>query len=228
MMRICVLFVLVGAVGCGSSGASDPTEPASGNDRSTRERLATEPAIVALSIEPRMPADARTYVDRTDRLRVTLPADWHRASPRATERLSLVEGTLLAVATFAIRVRPEDACSDAVDEPQVDVGPTDAMVVVEEDVRARADLARKRPHFRLLEQVAAPGESRRARTGVFPSWNCRNHVGMSGLRETSFADRGRVFSVTAIIGKDATRRTQSETLAVLNSLKPLRSLHLGA
>ncbi len=68
--------------------------------------------------------------------------------------------------------------------------------------------------------MAPPGEPRRARTGVFPSWDCLNEVGVSDLRETSFADGGRVLSVTAIIGKAATRRTRSETLAVLNSLKP--------
>ena len=151
---------------------------------------------------------------------MTLPAAWYRASDRATERVSLVADILLAVGTFAIRPRPGAACSDAPDEPRVDVGPADALIVVEEDVRARADVARDRPRFRLLGQVAPPGEPRRARTGVFPSWNCRNDVGVSGLRETSFADGGRVFSVTAIIGQAATGKTRSETLAVLNSLRP--------
>ena len=37
----------------------------------------------------------------------------------------------------------------------------------------------------------------------------------------SFADGGNVFGVTAIIGKAATGKTRSETLAVLTSLKPL-------
>ena len=149
-----------------------------------------------------------------------LPADWYRATDHATDRLSLVEGTLLAVGTFRIRPRPQDACADDVGEPRVEVGPADALVVVEEDVRARANLARPRPRFRLLEQVALPGEPRRARTGVFPSWACRNEVGISGLWEPSFADGGRVFSVTAIIGKAATGKTRSETLAVLNILRP--------
>ncbi len=219
MMRIRLLVVLVVAlVGCGSSGDSDPARPASADDRSAP---ASEPPVVALSVEPRMPADARTHIDRKDRLRVKLPADWRPASDRATDRISPVEGNLLAVGTFPIRPRPEDACSDDVAEPRVDVGPTDAMVVVEEDVRAPADLARTRPRFRLLKQVAPPGEPRRARTGVFPAWNCRNQVGISGLWETSFSDRGRVFSVTAIVGKAATEKTRRETLAVLNSLKPL-------
>ena len=171
-----------------------------------------------LSVEPRLPADARTYEDRKNRLRVKLPADWHRATDRATARLSLVSDNLLAVGTSPIRPRPGAACSDDAGEPRVDVGPTDALVVVEEDVRARADLARKRPRFRLLEQVAPPGEPRRARTGVFPPWHCRNQVGISGLWEPSFADGGRVFSVTAIIGKAATAKTRSETLAVVKSL----------
>ncbi len=218
-MRIRLLFGLVVALaGCGSSGDSEPAPPASADDRPAP---ASEPSVVAPSVKARMPADARTYIDRKDRLRVKLPADWHRARDRATDRISPVEGNLLAVGTFPIRPRPEAACSDEVAEPRVDVGPTDALIVVEEDVRARADLARKRPRFRLLTQVAPPGEPRRARTGVFPAWNCRNQVGNSGLWETSFADRGRVFSVTAIIGKAATEKTRSTTLAVLNSLKPL-------
>jgi hypothetical protein len=177
---------------------------------------------VPLSVKPRLPADARPYDDRRDRLRVRLPADWHRASDRATDRVSLLADVLLAVGTFPIRPRPGAACSGAPDEPRVDVGPTDALVVVEEDVRARADLARKRPRFRLLKQVAPPGKPRRARTAVFPAWHCRNEVGISGLREMSFPHGGRVFSVTAVIGKAATGKTRSETLAVLNSLMPLQ------
>ena len=180
-----------------------------------------KPRVVPLSVAPRMPAAARTYVDGKDRLRVKLPAGWYRATDRATDRLSLVESTLLAVGTFRIRPRPKDACSDDAGEPRVDVGPTEALVVLEEDVRARAELARKRPRFRLLKQVAPPGKPRRARTAVFPAWNCRNQVGVSGLWEPSFADGGRVFSVTAIICKAVTAKTRSEALAVLNSLKPL-------
>jgi hypothetical protein len=156
-------------------------------------------------------------------VRVKLPADWHRGSDRATHRVSLMADILLAVGTSSIRPRPGAACSDAPDEPRVDVGPTDALIVVEEDVRARADLARKRPRFRLLKQVAPPGQPRRARTAVFPSWHCRSGLGISGLHETSFADGGRVFSVTAVIGKAATGKTRSETLAVLNSLMPSRT-----
>lgn len=224
MMRVRVLFVLGVALvgpGCGSSEDSDPAASPPADDRSALDRPPSERPVVPLSVAPRMPSDARTYVDRRDRLRVKLPADWHRASDRATDRLSGMEGNLLAVGTFPIRPRPEDACGDDAGEPRVDVGPNDALVVVEEDVRARADLARKRPPFRLLEQVAPPGEPRRARTGVFPAWNCRNQVGISGLRETQFAEGGRVFSVTAIIGKAATEKTRRETLAVLNSLTPL-------
>ncbi len=211
-MRVRVVFVLdVALVGpladCGSS-ASAPAPLASADDRATPHRSASEPPVVPLSVAPRMPVDARPYVDGKDRLRVKLPADWYRATDRATDRLSLMEGTLLAVGTFRIRPRSGAVCSDAVDEPRVNVGPTDALIVVEEDVRARAGLARKRPRFRLLKQVAPPGEPRRARTGVFPAWNCRNQVGISGLRETSFADGGRVFSVTAIIGKAAHRRSE--------------------
>ena len=224
-MRIRLLFVLVvvlvGAlVGCGDS---DPAAPASADDPSASIRPRGERPVVPLSVTPRMPADARTYIDRKDRLRVKLPPDWHLASDRATDRISLVEANLLAVGTFPIRPRPQHACSEDVGEPRVDVGPTDALIVVEEDRRARerAHLARKRPRFRLLKQVAPPGEPRRARTGVFPAWNCRNEVGVSGLWEMSFADGGRIFGVSAIIGKAATEETRSETLAVLNSLKPL-------
>jgi len=216
-----VLVVALVAAGCGSGGGPS-SAASSADDRPAQEASeAGEAPVAALPVEARMPAGAPTYVDRRDRLRVRLPASWHRASDRATDRVSLMAGNLLAVATFPIRPRAQDACSDEPGEPRVDVGPTDALIVVEEDVRARADLARERPRFRLLEQVAPPGEPRRARTGVFPSWACRNEVGVSGLHETSFADRGRVFSVTAIVGEAATARTRSETLAVLESLRPL-------
>ena len=223
---LCVVVVLLAGLitVCGSrdeSRAAARTAPASTADPTARPNGRPARAVVPLSVEPRLPADARTYEDRKDRLRVKLPADWHRASDRATDRLSLMEANLLAVGTSPIRPRPENACSDDVGEPRVDVGPTDALVVVEEDVRARADLARKRPRFRLLEQVAPPGKSRRARTGVFPAWPCRNDVGISGPWEPWLADGDRVFGVAAIIGQAATEKTRSETLAVLNSLKPL-------
>jgi len=226
-MRIRASFILVvalAAAGCGSSDEPDPaaSASASADDRAAQTPPARERPIVTLDVEPRMPADARTYVDRRNGLRVRLPAGWHRASERATDRITLMAENLLAVATFSIRPRPEDACSNDAGEPRVKVGPTDALIVLEENVRARADLARNRPRFRLLQQVALPGPSRRARTGVFPAWNCRNKVGISGLWETSYADGGRVFSVSAIIGREATERTRSETLAILNSLRPLK------
>jgi len=216
-----VLVVALACAGCGSGGEADPAASASADDRAAQTRPARERPIVALAVEPRMPPDARTSVDRRDRLRVTLPAGWQRASPRATDRISLMADNLLAVATFPIRPRPQHTCSKDAGEPRVKVGPTDALIVFEEDVRARADLARKRPRFRLLRQVAPPGPPRRARTGVFPAWNCRNEVGISGLWETSYADGGRVFSVSAIIGTEATEKTRSETLAILESLEPL-------
>ena len=183
-MRVRVSFVLVLALvgaGCGSSSESEPAASVSAGDRSTQDQPATEPAVVPLSVEPRSLGTARTYVDRRDRLRVKLPAGWHRASDRATDKVSLIDDILLAVETFPIRPRPSAACSDTADEPRVDVGPTDALILVEDDVRARADLARKRPRFRLLKQVAPPGEPRRARTGVFPSWNCRTDLGPDHL-----------------------------------------------
>jgi hypothetical protein len=223
---LAVSFTLGGRDGDENSAPNekeDSTNPGSAEERAAQNQPARESPVVRLSVAPRMPADARTYVDRKDRLRVKLPADWYRATDRATDRISLLEGNLLAIGTFPIRPRPEDACSDDVSEPRVDVGPTDALIVVEEDLRARADLARQRPRFRLLMQVVPPGEPRRARTGVFPSWNCRNEVGISGLWEPSFAGGGRVFGVTVIIGKAATGTTRSETLAVLNSLKPLEN-----
>jgi len=192
------------------------------DDRGTAAPVdATTPPIERLSVKPRLPAGARTHEDRRDRLRVKLPGDWHRATDRATDRVSLVADVLLAAGTSPIRPRRGAACSDQPDEPRVDVGPTDALVVIEEDVRSRADGARKRPRFQLLRQVAPPGGSHRARTGVFPSWHCRSEVGVSGVRETVFADGGRVFSVTAIIGKAASRQTASEALAVLDSFTPL-------
>jgi len=227
------LAALMGAAACGSgeerggvlsagtSAGSADTAAATVQERSAPEQPASKPPLVRLSVKPRLPANARTYEDRRDRVRVKLPADWRRATDRATDRVSLVADVLLAVGTSPIRPRPGAACSDQPDEPRVDVGPVDALVVIEEDVRSRADAARKRPRFRLYKQVAPPGESRRARTGVFPSWHCRSDVGISGLRETSFADGGRVFSVTAILGRAASSQTKSETLAVLNSFKPL-------
>jgi hypothetical protein len=166
-----------------------------------------------VAVEPRLPNRTLTYEDQNKRFRVTFPADWHVASRDAMARINDMAGNLTAVATFPIRPRQQDACSNTVDEPRVKVGDTDALVMVRHDLHSRADLARKRPRsFRLFEQVDDdPGQP------VLFTWPCRNEVGMSGFWMT-FGDSGRVFTVVAIIGKDASAKTQSETLAAMNSM----------
>lgn len=100
----------------------------------------------------------------------------------------------------------------------MDVGDTGALVMVGHDLYARADLARKRPRpFRLFEQVSLVEANDPGQPTLFP-WLCRRAAGVSGLRRT-FGDSGRVFTVTAIIGKDASEKTQRQTLAVVNSLE---------
>ena len=222
-MRIHVSLIAVAALagaGCGEDGGLEPAATASGDGRASA-KPARERPVVPVEVEARLPAGSRTVVDREDRIAVKLPPGWHRASERVTRRVSLVEGSVLAVGTAPIRPRADAACSGAPDEPRIDVGPRDALVVVEEDTRARAELARERPRFRLLEQVAPPSPSGSERTGVFPAWPCRSQVGVVGLRETSFADAGRVFSVTAIVGAAASDRTRSATLGVVRSLRPV-------
>jgi hypothetical protein len=204
-----------------AAGAGAEVRRATIEERGAHERPEARRSVVPLAVEARMPAGARTVVDRRHRVRLRLPAGWGRATERATDRVTPMEGDVLAVATFPIRPRPQDACSEDVSEPRVAVGPADALVVVEEDLRAQAAGARERPRLRLLQQVAPPEPSRRARTAVFPSWGCRNEVGVSGLWETSFAQGGRVFSVAAIVGPAATDRTRSEALAVLESFRPV-------
>lgn len=220
-----IVVVLVGAaagVGCGgNAGDLESAATASSQTRSTQDRSVGGRTVVPSEVEPRLPAGTRTHVDRRDRVRIALPPGWHRASESATRRLSLVEGNILAVGTDPIRPRAAAACSGAPDEPRVEIGPAGALVLVEEDRRARAALARKRPRFRLLEQVAPPTGNGRARTSVFPSWPCRSPVGVSGLRETAFADGGRVFSVTLMVGAAASESTRSAALAVVDSLRPV-------
>ena len=173
--------------------------------------------VVPLAVEPQMPAGARLYEDYERRVRVTLPTDWHRATAEVAPRLGL-SGEVLAVGSFPIARSPHGSCSQAPDQPQVRVGPRDALVFVEEDTHAHGDLAPLRPRrFRLWRQVGPFDPTPDAgRSGIFP-WGCLNRVGIAGLW-TFFRDGNRVIYVTAIVGKAATAKTQSTTLAVLNSL----------
>ena len=205
------VLVLLAGSGCGSS---EDVAPSTALAKSS-------PPVVALVVHARLGGDARSYDDRADRVRFRLPSGWFRASARARDSLTLTEGVVLAAATSPVRPRADAACSDAVDEPRMHVGPAGALVVVSEDRRSNAELARKRPRFTVFPRVRPPGAERRARTMVFPSWRCRNTVGVSGLHETQFADAGRVFTASVLIGKAATAKTRGEALGLLNSFRPL-------
>jgi hypothetical protein len=177
----------------------------------------TREPITPVAVEPRLPNRTLNYKDENKRFRVTFPADWHVASRDATARINDMAGNFAAVATFAIRPRQQDACSNQVDEPRVEVGDSDALVMVRRDLHSRADGARTRPRsFRLFEQVSVDPPSGPAGP-LFP-WRSRAQEGVSGFWMT-FGDSGRVFTVVAIIGKDASAKTQSDTLAVMNSME---------
>lgn len=218
-----VVVAVVAGLTAGCADTDDSTVASSGGPAvqavPTEQPTATGKPIVPLAIEPRLPGRTLTYKDKRRRFRVTFPADWQIASRRALARINLLAGNLTAVATFPIRPRLQDACSDDVGEPRVEVGDRDALVMVGHDLYSRADLARKRPWpFRLFEQVAVDEAADRPSQHVLFPWPCRREVGVSGLWKT-FGDSGRVFTVTAIIGKDASETTQREALAVLNSME---------
>jgi hypothetical protein len=213
--------VAVVTVACGSRDdkrtPSSSSKTAAGRETTPRPARPPDRAVVPLSVEPRLPAGAKTYADHENGARVTLPSDWHRATDDVAPQLA--SGQVLAVGSFPIRRNRRASCSRAPDQPEVRVGPRDALVFVEEDTRARADLAPARPRrFRLWKQLNPTDQAPVAgRARIFP-WDCLNRRGVAGLW-TVFGDGDRVFSVTAIVGKAATPETQSTTLAVLNSLR---------
>lgn len=207
---------LTGACGdndnAGAASNSGSEARASRTPQPTATPTPTREPLAPVAVEPRLPSRTLTYEDQNKRFRMTFPADWHVASRHATTRINDMAGNLTAVATFPIRPRQQDACSNTVDEPRVEVGDTDALVMVGHDLHSRADGARKRPRsFRLFEQVSV-------NRPVLFTWRCRAQVGISGFWMT-FGDSGRVFTVVAIIGKDASAKTQSETLAAMNSME---------
>ena len=198
--------------------ASDaPTAAADAPDRRRSPDRGRAGDTVVLDVKPRVVRDAITYRDRKHRLRVTYPSGWYRARTSLIPRMA-PPGGILAVGTFPLRRKPRAACSGEPNQPEIEVGPHDAFVLVYEDGEARADLAAARPRrFRLRKQLR-PVDPREPQGGqVFP-WTCLNRVGIVGLW-SPFGEHGRVFDVTAIVGESASSLVRSQTLAVLNSLR---------
>ncbi len=188
--------------------ASDATTPsADAPDRRRSPDRGRARDTVVLDVEPRVARDAITYRDRKHRLRVTYPSSWHRARSSLIPRMA-PPGGILAVGNFPLRREPRAACSGEPNQPEADVGPHDALVLVYENGQARADLAPKRPRrFRLRKQLR-PVDHRDPHGGqVFP-WNCLNRVGIVGLW-APFGEQRRVFDVTAIVGESASLLVRS-------------------
>jgi hypothetical protein len=172
---------------------------------------------VVLDVEPRVARDAITYRDRKHRLRVTYPSGWHRARANLIPRMA-PPGGILAVGSSPLRREPRAACSGEPNQPEIEVGPQDALVLVYEEGGARADLAPTRPRrFRLRKQLR-PADPRDLRGGQLFPWTCLNRVGIVGLW-TFFGEQRRVFYLTAVVGESASPLLRSQTLAVLNSLR---------
>ena len=225
LVAIAIALSTAGIAACNSDGAPQGDRRAS--DTSPAASGAAEPRsspdggrardVAVLDVEPWVPRNGIVYHDPKHRLRVTYPPSWHRA--RATLLPRMAEpGGILAVGSFPLRREPRAACSGEPNQPEVEVGPNDALVLVEEDGQGRADLAPTRPRrFRLRKQLRPvdPGDARGRQ--VFP-WSCLNRVGIVGLW-IFFGEQRRVFYVTAVVGESASSLIRSQTLAVLNSLR---------
>lgn len=213
-------FTVAGVAGCSDQESDDQGQPQDQGTRAAPDKSQgsdrSRPNTDEVDVAPNLPGATVVLTDPKTGVRMTVPADWHTTDQSLTPRLGGTAGSL-AAGTSPLRPGPKEACSNSPDQPQVEIGPTDALVHV--DVRASEDpsLAGERPeHFQLLEQTRPVEPDRPASGQVFP-WNCLNRVGIVGVW-TFFGDGGRVLYVTAVVGKDAADRTRSETLGVLESL----------
>ena len=217
----------VAVAGCGGAveGSGDETQPEGQGVAASQRNTATgdrRPNTDELKVEARLPAEAVVHSDPKDGVKMTVPAQWNTTRRSLTPMLGNGTGGGRAgsVAAGTVRLRPDRgmACSDSPAQPQVEIGPTDALVHVgvQPNQNSAGGDGRPRP-FRLLEQVR-PVEPERPRSGqVFP-WNCLDRVGISGIYTFFGADR-RVFYVTAVVGEEAPDSTRSEVLGVLESLE---------
>jgi len=174
---------------------------------------------VALRARGQLPESAVRHREPEHDLSVSYPPDWHRA--RATMLPDLAKpADVLAVGNFPLRARRGQTCTRAPDSPQLRVGRGQALVLVTEDGNPQPPSGRGQPHrYRLLTQVRPPGRGGPDnRPGQVLPWRCLNRVGISGLWEV-FAEDGRAFYVTILIGEGASAGLRRQALGVLESLE---------
>lgn len=217
MVVLCIAAAAAGISGCGDSEASTVAQERSDQGDAADRQKPSRPNTVKLNLDGHLPADAVTYTDTKQQVELTFPADWHRAKESLTPRRGGPGGSV-AVGSTPLHPGPDKACSRAYDLPQVELGPTAALVHI--DIRPGEDpsAAPKWPRrFHLLKQVRPVDPERPGAGQVFP-WTCLNRVGVAGLWGYFRAD-GRVFYVTAVAGKATSKKTRSEVLGVLYSVE---------
>lgn len=218
-----VMLLAINAIGCGGGdGASSepvptPTSNSANTTTSSGESHGRGGRVKRLRIKPRMPPNPETYRDGKQDVRISYPRDWVRLRESLTPRRA---GAELAVSNSKIEVAPGAACSDAPDQPQVQIGPRDALIHLTStaDAGAGGPGSPKKPRrFSLFKQVRASDTEEPRGEQLFP-WPCLNEAGIIGTTRF-FGASGRLFDVTAIVGKSASERTVRETLGVLQSLR---------
>lgn len=228
---VLVLGTLLVACGADEVGGGDTSEATSsrqevGSPNARRDKSESQsnpnnaergrPSIVTLPVEPRLPPGSVTYRDRQDELEITYPSGWERTQADLTPRLSQ---SVLAAGSFPLHPPRKGGCAGpASGQPQVRVGPEEALVHILEEPNGGARGAGEPPRrFRLLKQVAPVDPADPTAGQVFP-WNCASRVGIVGYWGFFGAD-GRVFYITVIVGESASLETREQALGVLDSLR---------
>lgn len=177
--------VAAGLAACDSSdggrpGGHQPQTESAAASKENRRLGDSRPNTEELDLDGRLPNETVSYLDRKDRVRIELPADWYVARRNLTPRVAEPVGSL-AAGTSPLRPDPNAACPGAPDQPQIEVGPRDALFHVRIEPDEGPAGAGKRPsHFRLLKQVRPADPDRPASGVVFP-WSCLNRVGVVGV-----------------------------------------------
>ena len=149
-----------------------------------------------------------TYEDPVYRYTVQLPAGWQRATESLTPHL-VDPREILSVGTFPLRHR-ENRCAHVPTSALEDLGPTDALVSVQERGRrggAAAGFPPRPAHFQFSDGSTSEASTCVRRPARFTDsfiW---------------FSDGGRRFHALVAFGLQAPERVRREAFAILDSLR---------
>lgn len=160
--------------------------------------------------------ESTTFSDSDRGFSIAYPARWHRATESLTPILSDPK-EMISVGTYVLR--PGGMCAQYPSQAIEDLGPTDAMVTVQEDqaLRPQQSEARSAVYLRFPPRPSHFGPD--SGHGQDESPGCVHQPKEFFHRWIPFRDQGRTFYAYVAMGTDVDPAVAREAWGILDSLK---------